>query len=215
MSKAGDVFDAIKERNPQLLKELVDTHPGLAKARDANGVSALLVAQYHRLPEFVETLRAAAGELDLFEAAALGDVERLRLLVDGDRTLVRTWSPDGFSALHLAVFFGRIEAAALLVARGADVNLVAENPMAVAPLHSAAASGRADAVQLLLEAGAIPNVRQQGGWTALHAAVQHCNVEMIRMLLAHGADPDLRTDDGKSARDMVAGKPTLEALFSA
>lgn len=213
MSSSGDVFSAIKERNPQLLKELVDAQPRLARARDSNGVSALLVAQYHRLPELVETLRAAAGELDVFEAAAVGDIEQLRTRLDEDDTLVHAWSPDGFCALHLAVFFGRVEAAALLVARGADVNLVAQNPMAVAPLHSAAAGGRADAVQLLLEAGAIPNVRQHGGWTALHAAVQHCHVEMTRVLLAHGADPDLRADDGKSARDMAAGKPTIEALL--
>ena len=52
--------------------------------------------------------------------------------------------PDGFTPLHLAAFFGRLEAAALLVDRGADLEAPSRNPRfpSVRPLHSAIAGGQ-------------------------------------------------------------------------
>ena len=61
---------------------------------------------------------AHVGALDVFEAAALGEVDRLREILDGEPTSATAYSGDGFTALHFAAFFGGPEAAELLLERG-------------------------------------------------------------------------------------------------
>ena len=65
---------------------------------------------------------------------------------------------DGFTPLHLAAFFGGAEAVRAILARGADPDADADNPLGVRPIHSAAAVGDIESVRALLEAGADPNV---------------------------------------------------------
>jgi ankyrin repeat protein len=196
-----ELFDAIHANDKDKVALLVGGNPQLAHARNDAGVSALMQSRYEGRREIVDTLRSAVGELDVFEAATLGDVPRLQSLLTNDPGLAQTFSNDGFTALHLAAFFAQPEAAAKLLQGGADSNAVARNAMKVAVINSAAASGRADLVKLVLAAGADPNARQMAGYTALHAAAAHHNVEMTQALLDAGADPSLRSDDGQSAAD--------------
>lgn len=178
------------------LDEIVSSEPGRAAARDERGVSALMCTLYQRRPDLAEVLRGAGVPLDLFEAAAVGDAARVAELLAGGG--VAAWSPDGFTALHLAAFFGQDRVARDLLAAGADPGAVSRSPMAVQPLHSAAAGGHRRVVAALLEAGADPNARQHGGFTALHAAVARDDVVLVDLLLAHGADASLAADDGRA-----------------
>src|SRR5512133_4298379 len=139
-----------------------------------------------------EAERLAAGrELDVFEASALGRMERLRELLDEDPSLANAWAGDGFQPLGLASFFGHVDAAQLLVERGAEVNSASRNDFKVMPLHSAAATGdpevRYELAKLLLEHGADPNARQQDDFTALMAADQHGDDRLRTLLVEHGA----------------------------
>jgi uncharacterized protein len=138
----------------------------------------------------VEGARAAAAgrDLDVHEAAALGDVERLRELLDAHPEAVRARAADDFTPLHYAAFFADPETARVLVEHGADVNAFARNEqLEVTPLHSAAAARRTGTARLLLEHGADPEARQRGGFTALDAAEQNGDGELRRLLLEHGA----------------------------
>ena len=45
----------------------------------------------------------------MFEAASLGDVERLAELLDADPSSATAYSADGFTALHFPAFFGGID----------------------------------------------------------------------------------------------------------
>ncbi|HVM16254.1 MAG TPA: SRPBCC domain-containing protein [Gaiellaceae bacterium] len=145
---------------------------------------------------------AAGGELDVFDAAALGRVERLRALLDADPELVRAFSDDGFTPLHLACFSGGGDAVRLLVERGAPLDAVARSPFAeVPPLGTAAFARRLDAARALLDAGADPNGRGARGFTPLQTAAQNGDVPMVELLLERGADPELRADDGLAAAD--------------
>ena len=155
-------------------------------------------ALYERRADDVERMRAE-GEPDGFEAAALGDRERLEALLDGDPALLGARSPDGFTVLHLAAFFGHGPLVQWLLERGADPGPVAENPMRVQPLHSAVAARNGDAVRALLAAGADPDARQQRGITALHAAAVHGDDDMVGALMDAGADPTLADDEGTTA----------------
>ena len=203
MGSDADVVAAVREGDLEKLQALISADATLANARDENGVSAVLLAHYRRQSEMVKLLTSAKSRLDVFEAAALGRPDELREGLQEDPSLIQAWSPDGFTALHLACFFGSEGAARLLLERGAEVALPSRNSMRVTPLNSAAASGQLAVVKMLLERGAPVNAVQHGGWTALHSAANNGDVEMVKLLLAGGADRTLRSDDGRTARDMA------------
>jgi uncharacterized protein len=154
-------------------------------------MSELLQAIYRGDQARVDELLAANPELDVFEASAVGRTDRLRELLDENPDLANAWAGDGFQALGLASFFGHVEAARLLVERGAEVNSASRNDMKVMPLHSAAAtsepSTRYELAKLLLEHGADPNARQQDDYTPLMAADQHGDERLRKLLVDHGA----------------------------
>ena len=130
---------------------------------------------------------AATGVIDVFDAAALGDAARLRVLLAEDASLAAAWSDDGFTALHFAAFLGGPAAVRVLIEAGSDVGAVARNEMLVQPLHSAAANGNVESCRLLLEAGADPNAKQQKDFTAMDEAVLTKNEALITLLEQHGA----------------------------
>jgi ankyrin repeat protein len=179
----------------------------------AGTVSELMLARYRDDHATVERLRVEGHELDVFEAAAVGDLERLRTLLDADPGLVNAWSPDEGQPLHFAAYFGHLEAARLLLERGAEVETRAPGFNGVAPLNSAAANDRkANEVctalaLLLLEHGADPHATQGGGATALHSAAMTHNAELVELLVARGADPDAATDDGRTPRTLWPDLP--------
>ena len=131
---------------------------------------------------------AAGAELDVFDAAALGRVERLRELLDADPELVRTLSDDGFTPLHLACFAGGADAVRLLVERGAPLERLAEASFArVRPLGTAVFAGQVEAARILLEAGADPNGGDSGEHRPLQTAEANGNEELAGLLREHGA----------------------------
>jgi uncharacterized protein len=154
-------------------------------------MSELLLAIYRGDQARADELLAADPELDVFEAAAVGRTERLRELIDEDPALANAWAEDGFQPLGLASFFGHVDAARLLVERGADVNSASRNDFKVMPLHSAAATGdpevRYELAELLLQHGADANARQQDDFTPLKAADQHEDERLRALLIEHGA----------------------------
>ena len=196
---SDELLGAIKGGDGARVRELLAADPRLADARDENGVSALMLSRYHGAHEATAAIRAARGELDVFEAATLGDADRVHELLHVDPSLVDARSPDDGTALHFAAFFAQPETAQLLVDHGADLHAVSPTFGNVTPLHSAAAGGSAEVVHLVLAAGADANARQNGGFTALHAAAQNGDAVMARDLLDHGAEPDPPTEDGRTA----------------
>ncbi|HEV8248598.1 MAG TPA: ankyrin repeat domain-containing protein [Gaiellaceae bacterium] len=151
--------------------------------------SPLLQALYEGRRDDLDRLRAESGELDLFEASALGDVDRLRELLDGGAD-PNEFASDGFTPLTLAAFFNQPEAVRLLLDSGADVHQRARNEqIQVLPIHSAAADGGSvEIVRMLLDAGADVNATQPGGFRAIDAARQEGNEELEQLLLERGAE---------------------------
>ncbi len=126
-------------------------------------------------------------------------------------------SSDGFSALHLAAFFGRAEVARRLLDRGADPNLWATGGIRVQPLHSAVAGGHESIAAMLVEAGADVNAVQDGGSTPLMGAARNGLVTTVALLLARGADPTAYDQDILTAADHAdrAGHPDVAGTIRA
>jgi uncharacterized protein len=217
-STPEDLFDAIEAGDEARVNTLLDADPALASSRDASGVSALMRAFYRFDKPLIETVRARVDALDIFEAAAFGDIDRLTELLGAEPSLVTSYSGDGFTALHFAAFFGRFEAAALLIERGAEVDAFGRGWMTGTAMHSAVSRLQSDVVRILLEAGANPNVRQSAGWTPLHAAAMNGDVMSVELLLASGADPAATNDEGRSVIDLATesdDEATVDRIRSA
>jgi uncharacterized protein len=160
-------------------------------------MSELLQALYTGDRTRAEELLAANPELNVFEAAACGRTKRLRQLLDEDPSLANAFGDDGFHPLGLACFFGHIDAARLLLDRGADVDALSRNEhIKTAAIHAAAASAeegvderrRYELVKLMLDHGADPNLRQGGGFRAIDAARQNGDESVERLLKDRGAE---------------------------
>jgi ankyrin repeat protein len=198
MPTDAELIAAVKDGDATRVAELVAAEPELSSSRDLNGVSALMLARYRLDRAVTDALLQGDPELDVFEAAALGYVDRLRARLDEEPAAATARSADGFTALHFAAFFGKAEVARILIEAGAGVNAVADNEMRVQPLHSAAASRNLAVCRLLLAAGADVNARQAGAFTPLHEAAQNGDPEMVELFLSARADPTATSDAGQT-----------------
>jgi uncharacterized protein len=192
--------------------EAVEADPSLVSFRDAQGISALMWAIYSgqtTIRNFLLVQISNQGiPLDLFEAAAIGDTAEIEAALEPDpgqfvqlapNSQIQSYSPDGWTALHLAAAFGTPEAVKLLLDRGAKVDAVSKNPQSNQPLHAAVALSRnSETIKLLLEAGADPNARQTAGYTAIFSAAAANRRDLAELLIAHGADPKLENDLSQS-----------------
>jgi glyoxylase-like metal-dependent hydrolase (beta-lactamase superfamily II) len=64
-----------------------------------------------------------ASTQTVFQAAATGNLARLRALVEADAQLVSTRNPTGITALHFAALYGQRDCAEYLIDKGADPNV--------------------------------------------------------------------------------------------
>jgi ankyrin repeat protein len=153
-------------------------------------------------------------DLSVFEAAAFGRIDRLAAILDDDPSQASAFSLDGFTALHLAVFAEELEAARLLIERGADVSVRSTSEVArVPPLGTAAFVRSASLAALLLGGGADVDGQGEGGFTALHTAAANGDEPLVRLLLEHGADPTIPNAAGKRPVEL-ARDATIRALLA-
>ncbi len=197
-----DLFKAIDVADETQLRALLAKDSSLASSRSSDGVSAILFTLYLAKKNLTGILLEYDPALDLFDLSALNMHERLADILE-KTTEIDQLSGDGFSALHLACFFGSLESVALLVERQANVNIHATNISDLRPIHSACVSGQGAIVSLLLKAGAKPNVTQAGGYTPLMAAASLGNAPVVDLLLEYGADCTVKSEDNKTAADFA------------
>ena len=153
MGSTERFFAAIEAGAADEVRAMVAAEPSLASARDEHGVSAVMRARYRSDQALLDAVLSGDPTIDVFEAASLGDVERLRELLDADPSSATAYSADGFTALHFPAFFGGVACARVLLDRGADVDAHGRGWMTGTPLNSAAAGRHADVARLLLERG--------------------------------------------------------------
>src|SRR6185312_9224128 len=110
-----DIFQAIEMEDVDAAVAFLDADPSLAGACSEERATPVLHAMYQQNDALARTLAArivaGGGALSLAEAAAIDDVARVReVLAGGGEPDGRT--PDGFTPLQLAAFFGAPGAAA-------------------------------------------------------------------------------------------------------
>ncbi|MGB2632630.1 MAG: ankyrin repeat domain-containing protein [Candidatus Acidiferrum sp.] len=193
------LFEAIRAGNFAAVTALLNSEASLASAKNDSGVSAVLMSVYTGRREIRDLLLSRGAALQLHEAVAVGNLDRVRQFVQNDPSAARSFSPDGFPVVALAAVFGHLEVARYLAAQGADVNAPATNGSGYNALTGAVASGHAQIVKWLLETGADANYRYGPGYSPLLTAAANGHLEIVKLLLAHGADLRAVSNDGKSA----------------
>jgi uncharacterized protein len=208
----SEIFDAIEAGDFERVKTQVQEQPDVLEERNDAGVVPAVWAHYEEQHEIAGWLREQLDRpLDLWEAAAFGDDGRVREVLEAAPGEVDSFSPDGFTPLHLASFFGHEEIARYLLERGADVTAVARNELLVTPLHSATAEDRHDVAVALVQAGAPVNATMEKRYTPIQNAAMAGNVDTIRLLLDAGADPTYKMEYDKNAIDFAREKGHPEA----
>jgi len=203
-----------KTGNADAVKTAIQAEPALANARE-NGVSALLWAVYYgHAPAGRVIADSRKGNIDIFEATALGDEHELKRILQSNPKSVNDYSSDGFTPLGLAAFFGHRETALQLLKAGADPTLASKNPLGVIPLHSALAGGHKEIARILVESGnpALQvNTPNKEGWFPLHYTAHSGDRETADFLMMNGASTSQVNNIGETPA-MEARKHGHDAL---
>lgn len=96
VSDEARFWTAVTTGDAATVESMVRADSQLATAR-RDGVSAILLARYHHKPEVVTCFRRHVVTLDVFEAFALGQGDRVGLLLESDPSLANAVAADGFS----------------------------------------------------------------------------------------------------------------------
>jgi cytochrome c len=132
------------------------------------------------------TSQAAA----IHDAAKKGDVAAISAALDAGADVNES---DGLAApLHYAVNRQHLDAAKLLIERGANVNAVSK--LGGAPLMAAVTKGRVEFITLLLAHNADPNATA-GKQAPLHVAIKKGCLDCVTALVEAGADVNALTTD--------------------
>ena len=149
--------------------------------------------------EIRDLLLSHGAELDLPTAAAVGNLDRVKQIVEKNPASAASFSADGFPVVALSAVSGHLDVARYLAEHGGDINAPATNGSGYNALTGAVAGGHTQMVEWLLKNGANANYRYGPGYSPLLTAAANGHVEIIKLLLAHGADLHATTNDGKSA----------------
>lgn len=145
----------------------------------------------------------------IHDAAASGDIEAVRRLLDNGTPVDQFDTTDGFgrptTALYKATMAGRTEVVELLLDAGADPTLRANDSRSVLnPMQVAAKFGRIEILQMFLDRGADPNAPGKEA-TPLHNALKTEKDDIVRLLIKSGASE--RFEQPSIAARVATGDP--------
>ena len=192
-----EFLEAIRKNDLATINKLLQENPSIANTRTKDGVSAIFLALYRGNNPLAAQI-ASKKQLDVFEAASIGDLNRLETLISHDPSLAKSYSPDGFTALALASYLGQKGSVEYLTENGADVNALAKNETGFTALTGAASQNQNEIARILIKKGAKVDHQYEGGFTPLMHAAAAGNVELVTLLLENGANPNMKNIEGKT-----------------
>jgi ankyrin repeat protein len=194
-------FQAVAAGDTTGLVALLKDHPNVRNAVNAEGISLLMFALYNGKRDIGDMLVTLGAKIDVFSASAYAALKEIVEILRIEPSLVNTFSPDGWTPLHLASFFGNIMVVEYLTMSRADINAVSKNSLKNQPLNAATVSNKTDVVKCLVKKGADVHFAQHGGITPLHSAAHNGNEDLVQIFLAHGADPNAKDEKGETPLD--------------
>jgi uncharacterized protein len=145
---------------------------------------------------------AQAFGIDIFEAAATGNVARAKELCKLAPGIVNLRADDGRTPLHFAASAGQVDMINLLMAAGADLSAGPESPLLdIADYPDPAVAE--DMARPLLGNASDPNAKRKDGTTVLHLAAARGHAVVTRLLIHRGAAVHARDDAGRTPLEVA------------
>jgi hypothetical protein len=207
------VFDAVAKGDAAAVESLLTDDTALIDARGGWQLyRPLFFAIEAGQGSTIEILRQHGATLDVFEAAALGALAEMQVLLNASADLANA-RREHCDATPLHAARSNVDTARLLIEFGADVNSIDGEKQRLTALHCRAEHGDVEMVSLLLKHGANVHADSSMG-TPLHCAVggfQHAPParwrEVAEALVDAGADVN--------AGSPVSGDPNWTPLHHA
>ena len=139
----------------------------------------------------------AASAETIFTAAKEGDLEAVKMILEGDPSQLNALDEENYTPLHWACIRAHWDVARYLIAQGHSLNV--QGGDGGSPLNWAAHHDNVDIIKLMIEKGAKLNVQNQWGMTELHTAIWRGNIHVVEDLLNRGSDPMIKTKEGWTA----------------
>lgn len=148
---------------------------------------------------------------DVYTAAAYGDLEKLRRLVEEEGHSVRKPDASGFYALQWSALNNKAHIAQYLLDHGAEVD--ARDTTGQTALHWSAVRGAQAVTELLLERGADLEAADSHGYRTMHVAAQYGQTSLLYLLhVKWQAEVDAVDGDGRSPLHWAAYKGYADSL---
>ena len=219
-----DVFNAVELGDERLVSDILNPQPALVDTRDANGRSLVKIAATKLNSRLVQLLLTYRPDIDIFDAAASGQLVLVEKFLDTDSSLVNAQNARGMTPLFFAALSGQRVVAELLLARGANVDwgrrYNVQGPVAdeahrsgwITPLHAAASNGDREFVLLLLRHGADPMAHDTGGATPYHLALMRGHSDLAEELAGLSPGPESSAREKRTIRRPEAlSRQTVES----
>ncbi len=201
-----DIWKLLKEKSWGEARQAIAHYPGLAEECDSSGMTVPTFLAFNGQMDLAQFVADHKSTLTIYESAILGRWCSLKDGLSADPAAVSSFSPEGFTPLHLAGAFGQFDCTVLLIRSGADLKILGTSAFAKnTPLNAAAFGGSPMIVHALLASGADPNIPDVQGFTPLHIAAQNGSAEIVGLLLRFGASKTALAGDETPASLAKAG----------
>ena len=147
---------------------------------------------------------------ELYDAARMGDLKRVTLLVGQGVDKNQVGGPYGQSALDIATEENHLTVVEYLVEQGADMEK--ENMNGNTSLLYASEQGHVEVTRYLLQQGANRDKANKNGCTSLHFAAQNNQLETAKLLMVYGADLNARNEDGELPIELTLTEEMRQAI---
>ncbi|PKI66750.1 hypothetical protein CRG98_012945 [Punica granatum] len=148
---------------------------------------------------------------DVYTAAAYGDIEKMRRLVESEGASVAEPDGLGYYALQWAALNNKTVVAQYIIEHGGDVN--GADHTGQTALHWSAVRGAIQVAELLLREGARVNAADIYGYQATHVAAQYGQTAFLYHLVSKwNAEPDVPDNDGRTPLHWAAYKGFADCI---
>jgi uncharacterized protein len=207
---------AVLSGDLETVEQGLERDPALLYARDAHGQSVYLLACYAGRAALARLFESKGLELDVYEAAAGGKVERVNQLLRPAPGTVNFPNLAGDTPMHVAALCQRSEVVENAIAYGPDFGLRNPKRKNSTAAHLGLASSSEQTAEALAFAmignGLDPNLANADGDTILHCAARTDFPRVIRLLLQKGAAANAKNAAAQTPLDIAMAAGNVGAV---